>query len=889
MTFQDWKNTLYSRFFGLPNNQEMNRQISTTLRAESHMPIAEVLQKLKTTEKGLNQQEAYDRLSTFGSNEIAHEKPPTWYSLLLSNFKNPFVLLLALLGIISFFLGEEESVVIITCMVLLSVIMRFIQEYRSNLAAEKLKKLVSTKATVQRWTDEDPIPKLHEIDLNHLVPGDIIHLSAGDLVPADVRLISAKELYVGQGTLTGESLPVEKDVFLKNKENTTNPLEMPNLCFMGTNVLNGTAMAVILQTGNHTYFGSMARNITGRRPLTSFDIGVNHVSWLLIRFMIIMVPLVFLINSLTKGNWFEALLFSLSVAVGLTPEMLPMIVTANLARGAMNMSRYKVIVKRLNAIQNFGAMNILCTDKTGTLTQDRVILEKYLNADGQENDEVLKYGYLNSYFQTGLKNLLDVAVLEHQDLKKELDLDHAYQKIDEIPFDFNRRRMSVVLQKTPQQHLLICKGAFDETLAICQNVESNGSISALTEETKKKLKNLEVDLNEDGLRVLAVGYKEMPNGIKKDYHLQDENGLTFIGYLAFLDPPKQSATKALALLRDYHVDVKVLTGDNELVTQKICKWVNLPIEGVLTGSQIDKMTELELKNVVDKTTIFAKLTPLQKSQVILALKSNGHIVGFLGDGINDAPALRDADIGISVDTAVDIAKESADIIMLEKSLLFLGDGVLEGRRTFGNIIKYIKMAASSNFGNVFSVLGASAIFPFLPMLPIQLLTQNLLYDFSQTAIPFDHVDKEFLLKPRKWDPRGIAKFMIFIGPISSIFDYVTFAVMWFIFGANSVGSQSLFQSGWFIEGLLSQTLIVHMIRTRQIPFIQSIASLPLLLTTLIIMAIGVYIPYSHIGHSIGLSSLPGNYFYWLTAILLAYCVLTQFVKIWFIKRFNYWL
>lgn len=779
--------------------------------------------------------------------------------------------------------------VIITCMVLLSVIMRFIQEYRSNLAAEKLKALVSTKATVLRGQESDPEPKYCEIDVKRLVLGDVIHLSAGDLVPADVRLISAKDVYVSQGALTGESLPVEKDESLKGKEEATNPVEMPNLCFMGTSILNGTATAVILNTGNQTYFGSMAKSITGVRPLTSFDIGVNKVSWLLIKFMIVMVPLVFLINSVTKGNWFEAFLFSVSVAVGLIPEMLPMIVTANLARGAVNMSRFKVIVKRLNAIQNFGAMDILCTDKTGTLTQDKVILEKYLNADGDENDQVLNYGYLNSYYQTGLKNLLDLAVLEHRNLKNELQLDHAFRKIDEIPFDFNRRRMSVILEQNPHQHLLICKGAFDETISICQNAKTNGSITPMTEELKVKLKALERNLNEDGLRVLALGYKEIPNGVGREYHSQDENGLTFLGYLAFLDPPKQTATEALALLKEYHVQVKILTGDNELVTQKICKWVQLPIEGILTGDQVDKMKDWELKSAVDKTTIFAKLAPIQKARVISALKSIGHTVGYLGDGINDAPALRAADIGISVDTAVDIAKESADIIMLEKSLLFLGDGVLEGRRTFGNIIKYIKMAASSNFGNVFSVLGASALFPFLPMLPVQLLTQNLLYDFSQTTIPFDKVDREFLLKPRKWDPNGIAKFMFFIGPISSVFDYVLFAVMWFVFGANTIEKQALFQSGWFVEGLLSQTLIVHMIRTRQIPFFQSIASIPLLLSTFVIMAIGIYIPYSYVGHSMGLSSLPGNYFYWLIAILLSYCVLTQVVKGWFIRRYDFWL
>lgn len=883
--FQKWKDRFYPILFN--SHQESSQQISASLLKYASMPLSEIFKELKTSEKGLNQEVIQDRLEQFGLNEIAHDKPVTWYSLLLNNFKNPFVLLLIFLGFISFFLGETDAVIIISCMILIGVIMRFIQEYRSNLAAEKLKKLVSVKATVKRQHGLET--QSEEIDIKSLVPGDIIHLCAGDLVPADVRLISSKELYISQGALTGESLPVEKEEFFKAKEGKENPLEMSNLCFMGTNVLNGTALAVVLKTGNQTYFGSMAKSITGRRPLTSFDVGINKVSWLLIRVTLIIVPLVFLINSLTKGNIFEAFLFSLSVAVGLTPEMLPMIVTANLAKGAINMSRFKVIVKRLNAIQNFGAMDVLCTDKTGTLTQDHIILEKYLDAEGEENEEILNYAYLNSYYQTGLKNLLDVAILEHRNLEKDLQLDQAYHKVDEIPFDFSRRRMSVILETSPQKHLLVCKGACEEILAICQKVRMNGSIIELTEEIKNRLKELENDLNEEGMRVLALGYKEIVDGIKKEYHAQDEQELIFMGYLAFLDPPKHSVIEALALLKQYHVQVKVLTGDNELITKTICKWVHLSIEGILTGSQMDKMNDEELKEAVEKTNIFAKLNPLQKTRVIAALKSKGHIVGYLGDGINDAPALRDADIGISVDTAVDIAKESADIIMLEKSLLFLGNGVLEGRRTFGNIIKYIKMATSSNFGNVFSVLGASAILPFLPMLPIQLLTQNLLYDLSQVTIPFDHVDREFLLQPRQWNPKGIAKFMVFIGPISSIFDYVTFAVMWFVFGANSIATQGVFQSGWFIEGLLSQTLIVHMIRTRQIPFFQSMASLPLLLTTLVVMIIGIYIPYSYIGHGIGLVSLPGDYFYWLAAILLAYCMLTQFVKIWFIRYFNYWL
>jgi P-type Mg2+ transporter len=881
-------NYLFSRFFSSKNHRDQNKEIEAALVKYAKMPLPEVLQSLNTDSQGLLKSEAEERLKKFGLNEIAHERAPSWYVLLLKNFANPFIVLLIFLALVSFFIGETDAVYIISVMVLLSVVMRFIQEYRSNQAAEKLKALVSTKATVVRRENETSKSKKEDIEIQYLTPGDVIYLSAGDMLPADVRLISAKDLYVSQGALTGESLPVEKDESFKPND-SQNPLEMPNMCYMGTNVLNGTALAVIVMSGSQTYFGSMAKNITGYRPLTSFDIGVNKVSWLLIRFMFVMVPIVFFLNWVTKGSWLEAFLFSLSVAVGLTPEMLPMIVTANLARGAINMSKSKVVVKRLNAIQNFGAMDVLCTDKTGTLTQDKIILDKYLNIEGEESNDVLSYGYLNSFYQTGLKNLLDLAVLEHSEVGKLLNLEKDYRKVDEIPFDFTRRRMSVIVEKDPQQHLLICKGAGEELLSICTQAKVNGSVVPLTEEIKKKIDLLTRDLNEDGLRVLLVAYKEISTQGSKEYRPADENNLTVLGILAFLDPPKSSTAAALEKLSSYCVQVKVLTGDNELVTRKICSWVNLKVEGSLTGPQIEKLTEIELNGLVEKTTIFTKLSPIQKSRVIAALKSNGHTVGFLGDGINDAPGLREADIGISVDTAVDIAKESADIIMLEKNLLFLGEGVIEGRKTFGNIIKYIKMALSSNFGNVFSILGASAILPFLPMQAIQILVQNLLYDISQISIPFDNVDKDFLLKPRKWNPGGIARFTIFIGPISSIFDYTTFALMWFYFEANTPEKQSLFQSGWFIEGLLSQTLIVHMIRTQKIPFIESIASIPLLLTTAIIMAIGIYIPYSYIGAGIGLVPLPLSYFPWLIATLICYCVLTQIVKVWFINKYHYWL
>ncbi len=876
--------------FRKPENNQTEKKVTETLLAYSQKIIPEIFMELETDERGLVGCEVKERFEKYGFNEISYERPPSWYHFLFRSYFNTFNILLTALGLLSYFLGDLDGTIIIIAMVMLSVGIRFFQELRSHIAAEKLKAMVSTKCTVIRRGDRQSTPTKIEVPIENIVPGDIIFLSAGDMLPADVCLISSKELFVSQSSLTGEAMPVEKhELTLLQQSKCTNLIEMPNMCFYGTNVLNGTALAVVVATGNNTFLGSIAKKVAGYRPLTSFDIGINRVSWLLIRFMFFMVPVVLLINGFTKGNWFEALLFALSVAVGLIPEMLPMIVTANLAIGAIKMARSKVVVKRLNSIQNFGAMNVLCTDKTGTLTQDRIILEKHLSLEGEINEEVLQYGYLNSYYQTGLKNLMDIAVLEHAEIKQQIHIGQAYSKVDEIPFDFIRRRMSVVVEKSPQVHLLICKGATEEMMTVCSSARSNGDVVPMTDQIKQQALKLMDELNEDGLRVLAVAYKEMPAETRKEYQAKDEHSLILMGFLAFLDPPKQSANLAIEELQKLNIQVKVLTGDNAIVTRRICKWVGLNVDKVLNGPEIEALNDSELRSRVDDTTIFAKLSPMQKARVISMLKTNGHTVGFLGDGINDAPGLKEADIGISVDTAVDIAKESADIIMLEKSLLFLKEGVIEGRRTFGNIIKYIKMAVSSNFGNVFSILGASALFPFLPMMPLQLLVQNLLYDISQITIPFDNVDSEFLKKPRKWDPTGIAKFMIFIGPISSIFDYTTFAVLWYVFGANSVENQALFQSGWFVEGLLSQTLIVHMIRTQKIPFIQSIASLPLLTTTLLIMAIGISIPYTSVGASLGFVPLPGEFYYWLAGTLICYCVLVQIVKTWFIRKFQFWL
>jgi Mg2+-importing ATPase len=724
------------------------------------------------------------------------------------------------------------------------------------------------------------------VPIKLLVPGDVVLLAAGDMIPADLRILSAKDLFVSQAAMTGESLPAEKFA-VQRVTSVTNPLELDNVLFMGTNVVSGSATTVVVTTGNRTYFGTLAERVTATdRTPTAFQAGVNKVSWLLIRFVLVMSPIVLLINGFTKGNWVEAFLFALSIAVGLTPEMLPMIVTSTLAKGAVLMSRRKVIVKRLDAIQNFGAIDVLCTDKTGTLTQDKIFLERHTDVFGAESDTVFEYAYLNSYYQTGLKNLLDVAVLEHVEVRRELEVGTAFRKVDEIPFDFTRRRMSVVVAEHDDHHLPICKGAVEEILAVCTRAQHGEAVEPLSPDLFSRIREVAASLNEEGLRVVAVASKELPPA-KDVYGVADESDLTLVGYIAFLDPPKESTGPALKTLKAHGVAVKILTGDNELVTAKIRREVALPTDGIVLGGDIEAMTESQLADAAERHNIFAKLTPVHKERIVRALRGRGHVVGFMGDSINDAPALRAADMGISVDTAVDIAKEAADIILLEKSLMVLEEGLIEGRKTFANMLKYIKMTASSNFGNVFSVLVASAFLPFLPMLPLQIPVQNLLYDISQIAIPFDNVDEDLLKQPQRWNPGDIGRFMVFFGPISSIFDIATCCVMWFVFKADSLAGQTLFQSGWFIEGLLSQTLIVHMIRTRRIPFIQSRPAWPLIFMTATIMAVGIYLPMGALGDYFKLQALPLSYFPWLIVILFGYMTLTQAMKGFYAHRFGW--
>lgn len=874
-------------------------KIAETLSELAHASPEDAITKLGSSPDGLSDAEVEKRAEIYGANQVAREDHKNMAAQIFHLLINPLNIMLLILAVVNFvFLDDFESGSIVSVMVILSITLSFVQENRSNNAAEKLRAMVSTTASVLRLAPETPEQAdtasrdarksvRLELPISDLVPGDIVWLSAGDIIPADLRLLSARDLFINQSALTGESMPIEKFATLQDTKNK-NFLELANLAFMGSHVTSGTAKAIVCTTGTQTYFGSLAKSIVGTRSQTSFEKGVNRFTWMMIRFMLVMVPLVFLINGLTKHNWTEAFVFAMSVAVGLMPEMLPMIVTVNLSKGALSMSRKKVIVKRLNSIQNFGAMDVLCTDKTGTLTQDKVIMRKSVDLHGEDNVSVLHYAYLNSFYQSGLKNLLDIAVLNEADIRQDLHIDEqAYAKIDEIPFDFVRRRMSVVVSKQEtNEHILICKGAVEEIINACIKGELNGEVFDMTLAHRAEALQLAQELNEDGFRVIAVAHKDMP-AEQSVYGVKDEAELTLIGFIAFLDPPKESAAPAIAALESHGIKVKILTGDNDVVARRVCHEVNLTVEGVLLGAEVSNMTDEELARKVETTTLFAKLSPAQKARVIAALHTNGHVVGFLGDGINDGPALKAADVGISVDTAADIAKESADIILLEKSLMVLEAGVLEGRKVFGNITKYIKMGASSNFGNMFSVLGASAWLPFLPMLPIQVLTNNLLYDFSQTTIPTDNVDEEYLTQPRRWDIGHIARFMVCLGPISSIFDYITFAVMYYGYGVQAQSHAALFQTAWFVESIVTQTLIIHIIRTNKIPFVQSSASWPLILTTLVICTVGIALPFSAFAHSLGFVPLPWTFWPILTALIAAYLSLAHIVKNWFIRKFGW--
>jgi len=848
------------------------------------LPESELFAQLGSTANGLTSEQAGAILDQVGPNTVAAGGRHTVWRDLLERCRNPLVVQLLVIAVVSYLMDDVSSTVVVGGMVFLSVFLSYFQEARSSRAVEKLQKLVTTTVCVLRDGKEADVP------LEMIVPGDVVILAAGSLIPADLRVLSAKDFFVTQSALTGESMPVEKNADT-NQAAGKAAFEFTNACLMGTNVLSGSARAVVLATGAKTYFGSLAEKLMAKRAPTSFDQGVKDFTWLMIRFMIVMVSITFLIVGLTKGNWAEALLFALSVAVGLTPEMLPMIITVCLSKGALRMAKKKVIVKHLHAIQNFGAMDVLCTDKTGTLTQDHVVLERYVDVTNRSSEDVLRYAYMNSFYQTGLRNLLDRAILAHTDL----DVERDCRKVDEIPFDFKRRRMSVVIDHE-DRHVLICKGAVEEVSAVCEHYQVDEDINPLVKLIRDDLLDEYRHLSADGYRVLAIAYREFDR-TKQTFSVADESEMILLGYIAFFDPAKDTSARAIDALTRSGVAVKILTGDNELVTKKVCHDVAMPITKVVTGPQLAALDEAAFGHEVEEANVFARLTPDQKEKVIKTLRANGHVVGFMGDGINDVLAMKAADVGISVDTAVDVAKESADIILLEKSLLVLEDGIMEGRQVFGNIIKYIKMGASSNFGNMFSVVGGAYFLPFLPMAPIQVLVNNLLYDFSQVGIPLDNVDIEYLNKPRCWNIKSIRNFMIFIGPISSIFDYATFFLMLYFFGcvafkagdasaADKMHWENLFHTGWFVESLLTQTLIVHIIRTQRIPFIQSQASKPMMFTTLLIMAIGVGLPFSPLAHFLGFTPLPGVFFLWLVAFLVAYGVLTHIVKMWFVRRFG---
>ncbi len=848
------------------------------------IPESELFGQLGSSNNGLSGDQAARVLRETGRNTVAAGRRHSVLLDLLERCRNPLVIQLLVIAIVSYAMGDTRSTVVVGGMVFLSVFLSYFQESRSSRAVEKLQKLVTTTARVLRDGKEA------DVTLEELVPGDVVILAAGSLIPADLRILTAKDFFVTQSALTGESMPVEKNAETSQAAGRTS-FEFSNACFMGSNVLSGSARAVVLATGARTYFGSLAEKLLAKRAPTSFDQGVRDFTWLMIRFMIVMVATTFVIVGLTKGNWTEALLFALAVAVGLTPEMLPMIITVCLSKGALMMARKKVIVKHLHAIQNFGAMDVLCTDKTGTLTQDHVVLERYVDVTNRTSEDVLRYAYMNSFYQTGLRNLLDRAILAHSDL----DVERNCRKVDEIPFDFKRRRMSVVIDYE-DRHVLICKGAVEEVTAVCVNYQVDEDINPLIKLISDDLMDEYRSLSADGYRVLAIAYREFDR-TKQVFAVADETEMTLLGYIAFFDPPKDTSARAIDALTRSGVTVKILTGDNELVTKKVCHDVAMPITRIVTGPQLAALDEAGFAREVAEANVLARLTPDQKEKVIKTLRAQGHVVGFMGDGINDVLAMKAADVGISVDTAVDVAKESADIILLEKNLLVLEDGILEGRRVFANITKYIKMGASSNFGNMFSVVGGAWFLPFLPMAPIQVLVNNLLYDFSQLGIPLDHVDQEYLLKPRRWNIRSIRNFMVFIGPISSIFDYATFFLMLYFFGCAAYSAsgmadpekirlEQLFHTGWFVESLLTQTLIVHIIRTQRIPFVQSRASWPMLLTTLAVMAVGVWLPFSPLAHFLGSTPLPAVFFLWLAAFLVAYSFLTHAVKMWFARRFG---
>lgn len=862
-------------------------------------PIKEIWEIFDATEDGHSYEKADRIREKFGDNEIDYGTEKSLWHIIVEAYFTPFTLVLFGLAFVSFLTdyvlvpaGEQEALgsLIIVVLVLLSGTMTLIQTIRSNRSVEQLESMVEVTSAVKRDG------KYTEIRTEDIVIGDLVRLKAGDMIPADIRLIQTKDLFISQTSLTGESYPVEKRAQTEITE-VTNETGYETLAFTGSEVISGSAEGIVIKTGNDTLFGGIADELANEPPKTSFDVGIEKTSLLLIRFMVIMAVVVILINGLTKGDWLQALLFGISIAVGLTPEMLPMIVTTNLVKGANDMKEEGTIVRNLHGIQNFGAIDVLVTDKTGTLTQDNIVLQYHLDIDGEDSDRVLRHAYLNSYYQTGLGNLMDEAIIKASE--EQLDLaQYNYTKVDEIPFDFERRRLSVVVADQTGKTQMITKGAIEEMVSVSDYVDYGGQIHELTDEERQHVLTQVSRLNEQGLRVLGVAQKTNPSPVD-EFSVKDEAGMVLIGYLAFLDPPKESTKEAIQALNDHAVDVKIMTGDNELVTISVANQVGIPTGNVISGDQLINKTDEELSEIVEEYNLFVKLNPTQKSKLVGILRENGHVVGFLGDGINDSPALRAADVGISVDNAVDIAKESADIILLEKDLMILEKGILAGRKIFGNTMKYIKATTSSNFGNVFSVLIASIFLPFLPMLPIQLLFLGLIYEISSMSIPWDNMDKEYLYTPKKWEAAGIQKFMIWFGPTSSIFDVTTFLIMFLFVAPNLAGGSyqslgaeqqevfvSIFQSGWFIVSLWTQTLVLYTLRTPKIPFVESYPSFIMTTITTLGIIIGSVAPYTELGTALGLAPLPGSFWWILALTVVAYLVLVQIVKKIYIKKYG---
>ena len=872
-------------------------------------PLKDSLAFYHTSLKGLDQEQVEENRDLYGENTITKGQEDSIFKKIYESIINPFTIILLVIAFISLVTnvwlakpGQEDPTtsIIIVVLVLISGGIRFVQELRSDKATTNLSKMIVNTATVIRDGLEQELP------IDELVVGDLVKLSAGDMIPADVILFESRDFFVQQSGLTGESDAVEKLALNKaTSQNVDSLLEAESLAFMGTNVISGSATAMVLAVGDDTMMGAIEQTLNTYDEPTSFEREMNSISWLLIRLMLVMVPIVFFANGLTDGDWLEAGVFALSVGVGLTPEMLPMIITASLAKGSIIMAKEKVVIKKLNAIQDLGAIDILCTDKTGTLTQDEIVLEYPLDIHGDLDMAVLRRAYLNSHFQTGLKNLMDRAIISRteKEAKEHVilqNLDTSFQKIDELPFDFERRRMSVIVKDDSNVVSMVTKGALEEMLTISTHVEYRGEIIPLTEDIRQEVLAEVGQLNRQGLRVLGVGYK---SGLREDYAytVTDESDMILTGYLAFLDPPKPSAAPAIQALLEHGVRTKILTGDNEKVTQAICEKVGLDVEQMLLGADIDQMTDQELAEVVEKVTVFAKLSPDQKARIILQLKKNGHGVGYMGDGINDAPSMKVADVGISVDTAVDIAKETADVILLDKDLMVLETGIVEGRKVYANMTKYIKMTVSSNFGNIFSLLVASIFLPFLPMAPVHLIVLNLVYDLSCVALPFDNVDQDFLKQPHTWEAKSITRFMVWMGPISSIFDILTFIFLYFIIvplvtGYHYVhGSESalqfiiLFQTGWFIESMWSQTMVIHMLRTAKVPFVQSRPAWLVILTTLVAAIFVTSLPYGPLVNILRLAPLGLPYFLFLICIIFLYMFSVTVIKKFYIRKYKEWL